>query len=200
MENANISGIPPGEQTCELLGEFGGFGWWLQVNLGGAGLLAAAFEEDVCVWYWINIVVDTTFGVYVQYILLRGARRLLKGAPCLEYGSYGSPPRYAACFAQLMSWQIFCLLMKISAGAFMLALQGPLVFIGSALLASLDTNPNAKLFVVMVATPLVMNSLQYWLTDSFIKNRTPPSREIPVYNVVQTAGDLPVSSSCRRET
>ncbi|CDI78072.1 hypothetical protein, conserved [Eimeria acervulina] len=146
----------------------------LAMNIGGAGLMAAVFEQDVCVWYWINIVVDTTLGVYVQYMLLQGARRLLKGAACLEYGSYGSPPRWSACFAQAMSWQVFCLLMKIAASAFMLALQEPLVFIGSALLASLDTNPNAKLFVVMVATPLVMNSLQYWLTDSFIKNRASP--------------------------
>ena len=24
--------------------------------------MAAVFEQDVCVWYWINIVVDTTLG------------------------------------------------------------------------------------------------------------------------------------------
>ncbi|CDJ53537.1 hypothetical protein, conserved [Eimeria brunetti] len=144
----------------------------LEVNLGGAGLIAAVFEQDVCVWYWINIVVDTTLGVYVQYMLLQGARRLFKGAACLDYGVYGAPPRWSACISQGLSWQLFCFLMKAAATAFMLALQGPLFFIGSVLLASLDANPNAKLFVVMVATPFVMNSLQYWVTDSFIKNRT----------------------------
>ncbi|CDJ68085.1 hypothetical protein, conserved [Eimeria necatrix] len=103
----------------------------LAVNLGGAGLMATMLEEDVCIWYWINIMVDTTLGVYVQYMLLRGARRLFKGAKCLEYGSYGSPPRWSACLSQALSWQAFCLFMKIFASAFMLALQEPLGKLGN---------------------------------------------------------------------
>lgn len=226
--------------TCELLGEFGTFGWWLQgllgilsfcsllakrwrekprrpwkvfmfdcskqvsgalfihlLNLGSAGLMAAVFEQDVCVWYWINIVVDTTLGVYLQYLFLRAARRLFKGAACLDYGNYGSPPQWSACLAQAASWQGFCLLMKLSACTFMVALQGPLVFIGNALLSALDPTPKAKLFVVMVMTPLMMNSLQYWVTDSFIKKRNTPSNEIPVYNVVQTTEDtLTLGARC----
>ena len=31
MDNANISTNPPAQQTCELLGEFGAFGWVIQL-------------------------------------------------------------------------------------------------------------------------------------------------------------------------
>ncbi|KAL8271466.1 hypothetical protein Esti_004667 [Eimeria stiedai] len=217
--------------SCELLGEFGTFGWWLQgllgilsfgsllakrrrefpkrpckvflfdcskqasgaffihmLNLGSAGLMAAVYEQDVCVWYWINIMVDTTLGVYFQYLLLQAARRLFKKASCLEYGDYGAPPRWSACFSQGLSWLGFCLLMKMGACVFMLALQGPL---GDCICKPLfGVNGHLAQTVVMVATPLLMNSLQYWLTDNFIKKKDAPNREIPVYNVVQTTDDL----------
>ncbi|KAL8434064.1 hypothetical protein Efla_001536 [Eimeria flavescens] len=225
--------------SCELLGEFGTFGWWLQgvlgvlsfgsllakrkrenpkrpwkvflfdcskqasgaffihmLNLGGAGLMAAVFEQDVCVWYWLNIMVDTTLGVYFQYLMLQAARRLFKGATCLEYGNYGAPPRWSACFSQGLSWLVFCLMMKLAACAFMLALQGPLGASACGGLLPCCFVPPPEPTVVMVATPLVMNSVQYWLTDGFIQRREAPTRQIPVYNVVQTTED--VTPGCSR--
>ncbi|OEH78557.1 hypothetical protein cyc_04730 [Cyclospora cayetanensis] len=210
MTDASMNDVGPPvfiqiEGTCELLGEFGAFGWWLQgllgvlsfgsllakrwrerprrtwkvfifdcakqasggffihlLNLGGAGLMAAMFKQDVCVWYWINIIVDTTLGVYVQYVFLRAARRFLKGAACLDYGEYGNPPRWSSCFTQALSWQAFCLLMKLSASIFMIAFQGPLGLL--------------------------------WM-----RIQTPNCRDIPIYNVVQTTEeDVPTSCS-RRE-
>lgn len=236
-ENVSVAPLVT-EGTCELLGEFGTFGWWLQgllgvlslgslfakrwkekprrpwriflfdsfkqasgaffvhmLNLGNSWFMAAVYEHDACVWYWLNIMVDTTLGVYFQYLLLSGARRLLKGASFLEYGYYGSPPRVSACLSQAASWQVFCLLMKIAACLFMAVLQKPLIFISTNLLAAVDPYPKAKLFVVMIATPLVMNSLQYWLTDNFIKKQTPATRDIPVYNVV---GEAEVVAGCSR--
>ncbi|KAL8437359.1 hypothetical protein ACSSS7_000954 [Eimeria intestinalis] len=160
------------------------------VNLGGAGLMAAVYEQDVCVWRVLPVSVAASRSAPIQEGELPGFMFLCVrsiSTAYQEYGNYGVPPRWSACLSQGFSWLGFCFLMKIAATLFMLALQ---VFLGSLVLAALDPYPKAKLTVVMVATPLLMNSLQYWLTDNFIKKREAPNREIPVYNVVQTTEDL----------
>merc|ERR1712024_247722 len=62
------------------------------------------------------------------------------------------------------------ILMKLSMVALMQSWRGLVLAVNSAL-ASLDSVPQFKLFVVMICIPLAMNTLQFVLTDSFIKKR-----------------------------
>nr|PUA85945.1 putative transmembrane protein [Toxoplasma gondii TgCATBr9] len=207
---------------CELLGEFGGFGWWLQgvlavlsfssllikrwkekprrpikvfcfdtlkqitgsgvlhiLNLIFASLLSSVSTEDSdpCEWYWLNIMVDTTLGVYVLHLLVEWTSNCWKLSGSNAFGYYGNPPAWRACLWQVLVWQIIVSTMKLLMVLVMVVGQRPLTWIAAALLNSLDDQPRTKLVVVMVLTPLTMNTFQYWITDNIIKRKPRASYE-----------------------
>ncbi|CEM22556.1 unnamed protein product [Vitrella brassicaformis CCMP3155] len=54
----------------------------------GLSGLARQPHHDPCNWYWVNIMVDTTLGVLVTYLLLQQARKLLHLSGDREFGNY----------------------------------------------------------------------------------------------------------------
>mmetsp|Transcript_69351 Transcript_69351/g.203042 ORF Transcript_69351/g.203042 Transcript_69351/m.203042 type:complete len:418 (-) Transcript_69351:135-1388(-) len=48
-----------------------GAGWMHAMNLLFAQVLASHTSEDSCEWYWIEIMVDTTLGVYVEFSVMQ---------------------------------------------------------------------------------------------------------------------------------
>lgn len=48
-------------------------------------------------------------------------------------------------------------------------IQGPLNEIGGYIFAGLESYPKFELILVMIVTPLMMNSFQYWVQDNFLK-------------------------------
>mmetsp|Transcript_30916 Transcript_30916/g.30556 ORF Transcript_30916/g.30556 Transcript_30916/m.30556 type:complete len:86 (-) Transcript_30916:16-273(-) len=52
----------------------------------------------------------------------------------------------------------------------MVVFKSPLRFIGDLLLKPIERFPNFELIMVMIIIPVVMNSLMFWITDSFLKN------------------------------
>uniref|UniRef100_A0A7S4VM75 CBM20 domain-containing protein n=1 Tax=Alexandrium monilatum TaxID=311494 RepID=A0A7S4VM75_9DINO len=65
---------------------FAGAAWMHVANLMVAGLLGreASSEGDACQWYFIEIMIDTTLGVYVEYKLLETLLLTLKNAGGLQ--------------------------------------------------------------------------------------------------------------------
>lgn len=51
-----------------------------------------------------------------------------------------------------------------------------LEFIGDLILSPIAMYPNLELMMVMIVIPIVLNSLMFWITDSFLKNTT---KEVP---------------------
>lgn len=162
-----------------------GAGWIHVLNMLFAVQLHRFLNAgDECLWYWLHIVVDTTLGVAVEYALLEllsaCLRRGLGDAAAEEFqgGHYyedvhggASMFRWRRYGKQLALWLSVVTLMKLIVVAFLLALRHPLVFIAGAALSPLDQNPMSKLAVVMIATPLCMNALQFWLVDGFLKQQ-----------------------------
>jgi hypothetical protein len=140
---------------------------------------------DQCLWYWLNIVVDTTLGVAVEYVLLEtftgclqrglgdGAAEEFQGGHYYEYA--GTPPeaafRWRRYAKQLALWLLVVSLMKLCMVALMLALRETLVTVATWLLRPLEQRPRLKLAVVMILTPLCMNAFQFWVVDDFLKKR-----------------------------
>jgi hypothetical protein len=164
--------------------QFCGAGWIHVANM----LCAILFADDLpgvdgCVWYAANIIVDDTAGVFVLYALQSGfdAMRERCFPACLvaalESGSYFKldsagqktfrPVNYVC---QLMVWLFFVTCMKLSMVAFMKAVP-PMELFFDFLLSPLDSNRDAKLFVVMLIIPFLMNALQFFLVDNIIKKK-----------------------------
>lgn len=182
--------------------QLAGAGWIHILNLLCAEALEAKLQKgDQCEWYWINIVVDCTLGVIVEYfalMLLTSLLAKLSGKESVEdsafaSGDYRDPDTkqivYSRYTKQLALWLVVVSIMKFSMVLFMITFHQHVQSIASGVLAPTSQNPRLKLLVVMIATPFVMNALQFILVDSMIRKRKDEgSREDCAY-LATTASD-----------
>eukprot|EP00927_Polykrikos_kofoidii_P059523 TRINITY_DN54673_c0_g1_i1.p1 TRINITY_DN54673_c0_g1~~TRINITY_DN54673_c0_g1_i1.p1 ORF type:complete len:234 (+),score=35.29 TRINITY_DN54673_c0_g1_i1:174-875(+) len=159
--------------------QFVGAGWIHSMNLMCAIFLGDTVRSaDQCEWYWINIMVDTTIGIVVQWLLLSATMKVLnamlkqQSAQEFQTGRYYdgngdfSSRRY---MKQLCLWLVIVTMMKACMVMLMLGFATPLQTAAHVVLSPFMANPNAKLLVVMILTPVCMNSLQFWVIDNIIK-------------------------------
>jgi hypothetical protein len=85
---------------------------------------------------------------------------------------------------QLLIWLIIVLFAKIFLAILQYNINEWLEVIGSAILFPFRNNGKLKLVVVMVIFPVLMNSIQFWVTDNFLKHKKEvyPQLELPRNN------------------
>lgn len=132
-------------------------------------------EADPCNWYWINLTLDDTFGIAILFLLLRCLKAFYQlecvGRPELALtGEYGDPPEYRIFCRQLLDWQGLVIVQKIFFSYLIISsFSDEVSAVADALLGWLDPHPKAKLVVVMIITPIVMNVFALWVADSFLQ-------------------------------
>jgi len=158
---------------------------------------------DECHWYFIEIMIDTTLGVYIEfYILMRIIDGLNRGG-CTETSSdlsehavardsvspsgeqasdpesrsgiiSGEQSSAGSCaeinwikyVKQVSMWLFIVTIMK-AVMVFIMIFEAPqLLAIAGFVLKPVDEHPKIELVLVMILTPAVMNSLQFWLQDN----------------------------------
>ncbi|KAI8902014.1 vacuolar membrane protein-domain-containing protein [Globomyces pollinis-pini] len=144
-----------------------------------------------CIWYFLNLLLDTTVGVYILYILLVGVNNCAQfcGLTDIDMGNYGSPPRFFPWFKQLVLFLIAWFFVKVIVG-FVLLVCPIFSIVATWMLKPLASNPYAQVIFVMFLFPLCMNVIQgifqvltvAWLIDRVIKGRlyTPIPTEAPI--------------------
>jgi hypothetical protein len=179
-------------------------------NLFFATLLSPVFGRgycgsnppDQCHLYFIEIMIDTTIGVYVEFFLLTHiihglkyfefnqtatdlsahATTALNQSQTDEYRQLDSAEMgildssrnshswididWVKYFKQIILWLFVVTLMKGVMVCILMFEAPQLVQIAHFLLSRLDSKPQTELVVVMVITPVIMNSLQFWLQDN----------------------------------
>lgn len=157
-------------------------GWVHVLNLGCAWALKEV-GGDACDWYAVNIVVDCTLGVFLEYVLLLAWTRCLRGsvsATCsseLESGCYYTQVGYngevyfdaAKFWKQVGLWLVVVTQMKLLVVGFMYLASPWLLSIAEVTLGRMQ-NDAEKLFVVMILIPLLMNAFQFCVVDAFLKS------------------------------
>lgn len=133
-----------------------------------------AAKADECAWYWINIMIDTTFGVGVCWGLLKVTESLFG----YDSGNYGkgsktgidweSNPDYTTWAKQIAVWGVIVCLMKCLVVVMMWALAAQWEALAVAATHWISDR-NTRLIFVMVVTPTCMNIFQFWVQDSFLK-------------------------------
>mmetsp|Transcript_51536 Transcript_51536/g.116612 ORF Transcript_51536/g.116612 Transcript_51536/m.116612 type:complete len:256 (-) Transcript_51536:85-852(-) len=137
-----------------------------------SGLETAAADE--CAWYWVNIMLDTTLGVFFCWILLKMTEKLF-GYDSGHYGKkaqtgidWETNPDYAKWFGQIVVWCVIVSVMKLAVVVLMWSFAAFWEH-----LATLSTHwipgRQLRLVFVMIVTPTFMNMFQFVVTDSFIK-------------------------------
>lgn len=161
-----------------------GAGWIHVMNLFFAKTLEAATDtgskhdqHDQCEWYWINIMIDTTLGVAVEWALLWASMQLIRNtcegqAEDLKTGAYkGEDGKFhiEKYLKQLILWLLVVTGMKACMVFLMFNCRVPLQAVASFVLHPVIGNPTMKLLCVMIVTPVCMNAFQFWVVDNIIK-------------------------------
>ncbi|KAI0299101.1 vacuolar membrane protein-domain-containing protein [Multifurca ochricompacta] len=128
-------------------------------------------SRNACVFYFINILIDTTLGVGAIYLTLHfltwffTEKLQLRG---FQSGQYGSPPSLNYWLRQAVVYVVSLTSMKLLV-VLLLAYWHGLVDIGVWLLSWLGNGNTAQVVFTMGLFPIFMNVVQFWLIDSIVK-------------------------------
>jgi len=141
------------------------------VNVFVSDVGSTRSSGNACMYYFLNILLDTTLGVYAIYVTLffltwYFAEKLkLKG---LQSGQYGSPPSLNYWVRQLAVYVVSLTSMKLIVVAVVSLWEG-LSDIAAWLLSWLGNGDTAQVIFTMGIFPIFMNIIQFWVIDSIIK-------------------------------
>ncbi|EJF62288.1 Vaculolar membrane protein-domain-containing protein [Dichomitus squalens] len=141
------------------------------VNVLISDVVAHMSTTNPCVLYFLNILIDTTLGVGIIYVILQVVTHLLtdkfqwKG---FQSGVYGTPPSLNYWFRQAAVYVFALTAMKLLVVALFAAL--PAIFdLGEWLLTFLGPSEAAQVIFTMGIFPIAMNIIQFWLIDTIVK-------------------------------
>ncbi|KAF9147614.1 hypothetical protein BG015_010719 [Linnemannia schmuckeri] len=145
------------------------------LNLLAATIFGLSERKDnnPCIWYFLNIFLDTTFGVGVLYLFLKAADKYfvhmrMEG---LRTGDYGNPPQFERWWKQTFVFSLGLVVMKI---VVVIVLTWPFLFtFGEWVLGWTMQNEKLQILFVMLILPLSMNICQFWVIDYILKQKTP---------------------------
>ncbi|KAI8914174.1 vacuolar membrane protein-domain-containing protein [Gorgonomyces haynaldii] len=125
--------------------------------------------DNPCVFYFLNLGLDTTVGVGILYLFLMWIHGLCSyvGVTEIEMGVYGEPPKLYAWFKQLLIFLLAWVFVKLIVVLSIHNISFLIVF-AEWILRPL-TEQRTQVIVVLFLFPLVMNIIQAWLTDTVIK-------------------------------
>ncbi|KAI6018276.1 vacuolar membrane protein-domain-containing protein, partial [Pisolithus marmoratus] len=131
------------------------------------------FSGNACTYYFLNILVDTTLGVGLIYLILQATTFLLSKKLHLKgfrSGQYGNPPSFVYWARQAAVYVVALTTMKLLVVA-LFAIWPGLFELGDWLLdwTSIGDGESFQVIFVMGIFPIIMNVLQFWLIDSIVK-------------------------------
>lgn len=141
-----------------------------------SGLDSATADE--CAWYWVNIMIDTTFGVVVCWALLRVSEKLF-GYDSGHYGKKAETgidwehnPDYHKWLSQITVWGIIVCIMKLIV-VIIMYIWAPFWEWAAIKATHWIEDRKQRLIFVMIVTPTCMNIFQFIMTDMFLKYTKP---------------------------
>jgi hypothetical protein len=153
-----------------------------QVAASAAGAHGEKYQPNPCSFYLLNLAIDTTLGIPILIVILRlltvGASLTPLANPpeSIRSGNYGTPPRATWWLKQSLIYFIGLLGMKTCV-FIIFELLPWIVQVGDWALRWTEGNEAVQIAFVMLIFPLIMNALQYYIIDSFIKNKPAPEEE-----------------------
>ncbi|KAI6100172.1 vacuolar membrane protein-domain-containing protein [Pisolithus sp. B1] len=134
------------------------------------------FSGNACTYYFLNILVDTTLGVGLIYLVLQATTFLLSKKLHLKgfrSGQYGNPPSLTYWARQAAVYVFSLTTMKFLVVA-LFAIWPGIFELGDWLLdwTSVGDGESFQVIFVMGIFPIIMNVLQFWLIDSIVKANT----------------------------
>lgn len=154
----------------------------LLMSMFSAGQLeiTSKYKPNPCSFYLLNLGIDTTLGIPILIFILHILNSIAQYTPLanppesIKSGNYGRPPKAFWWFKQAIIYFIGLLGMKICV-FFLIQLLPFIVKVGDWALRWTEGNAAVQIIFVMLLFPVIMNAIQYYIIDTFIKK---PSREL----------------------
>ncbi|KAI1277183.1 vacuolar membrane protein-domain-containing protein [Xylaria sp. FL0933] len=144
----------------------------------------APYVPNPCSFYLLNLAIDTTIGIPILIVLLRVITTLVAYTPLgkpresIQSGNYGNPPSVWWWLKQSVIY--FCGLFGMKICVLLIFLILPWISrVGDWALKWTEGNERLQIFFVMMLFPLIMNALQYYIIDSFIKLKETGHERLP---------------------
>ncbi|KAF2203060.1 hypothetical protein GQ43DRAFT_447702 [Delitschia confertaspora ATCC 74209] len=135
----------------------------------------AGEQPNPCSFYLLNLAIDTTIGIPILVLLLKLLHRGFLLTPManppesIRSGNYGHPPRATWWLKQSLIYFLGLFGMKFC--VFILFQLLPWIgWVGDWALRWTEGSEALQIAFVMFIFPLIMNALQYWIIDGFIKD------------------------------
>ncbi|KAL2158079.1 hypothetical protein VTH06DRAFT_4889 [Thermothelomyces fergusii] len=154
----------------------------LDAVLARAGIIGPRGEDgdgyvpNPCSFYLLNLGIDTTLGIPILILIVRLLTRLVALTPLgsppesIQSGNYGTPPNAWWWLKQSIIY--FCGLLGMKLVVLVLFMMLPwLPRIGDWALGWTEGDEKLQIVFVMMLFPLIMNALQYYIIDSYIKKQ-----------------------------
>ncbi|KAF1848569.1 FK506-binding protein-like protein 2 precursor [Cucurbitaria berberidis CBS 394.84] len=132
-------------------------------------------KPNPCSFYLLNLAIDTTIGIPILVLLLKVLHRAFALTPLanppesIRSGNYGQPPRATWWLKQSIIYFLGLIGMKLCVLAIFAFLPW-IAWVGDWALRWTEGNAAVQIAFVMFIFPLIMNALQYWIIDNFIKD------------------------------
>ncbi|KAL8692539.1 MAG: hypothetical protein Q9218_002460 [Villophora microphyllina] len=140
------------------------------------------YRANPCSFYLLNLAIDTTLGIPILIILLRLLTYAFSLTPLgdppesIQSGNYGRPAKASWWLKQ--SFIYFLGLLGMKACVFVIFQLCPwIVRVGDWALKWTEGNKTVQIFFVMLFFPVIMNAIQYYIIDGFIKDQNPAEPE-----------------------
>lgn len=141
-------------------------------------------DADECQWYCFTYIVDCTAGLVINIFLIRLFERLVDCYPnacrALKFGDYGDPPQLSVFVIQLVIWVAMVVVNKVLLLSLMLHVLAPINTFLTYFFVRIQDQAELELVLVMVLVPAAMNTLLFWVTDTFLKRHFPDHPHMPL--------------------
>ena len=140
---------------------------------------ATKYQPNPCSFYLLNLGIDTTIGIPILILILKvlsvGASYTALANPpeSIKSGHYGDPPRATWWLKQSIIY-FFGLMGMKTCVFFIFQLLPWIGIVGDWALKWTEGNEAVQIAFVMFIFPLIMNGMQYYIIDIFIKQRPEP--------------------------
>ncbi|KAK6526944.1 hypothetical protein TWF281_010140 [Arthrobotrys megalospora] len=136
------------------------------------------YHPNPCSFYLLNLAIDTTVGIAILIYALRGITYLCELLPPdnpfsygITSGDYGSPPKASSWIKQSVLYFAGLMVMKFIVALLFAIFPIALGKFGDFLLGWTEGNRKVQIAFVMFIFPLIMNAVQYYIIDTFIKKQ-----------------------------
>ncbi|SMN22119.1 similar to Saccharomyces cerevisiae YPL162C Putative protein of unknown function [Maudiozyma saulgeensis] len=136
-------------------------------------------DGDQCDWYFLNLLLDTTFGIPILWLALKFLQRILSYFKIqnVESGNYyladdkstQKKILFSAFLRQLLVFVTGLIIMKFFVFLFLNFFEDAAYWFANIILGWADKWPNFQVFLVMFVSPVLLNCFQYCCIDNIIK-------------------------------